>query len=391
MLPPAPGVARRERRRRRAVRRRRYVVAPVVLLVLVALAVLGAQLRSSPSHRRSAARVPAVAPPPAAAPGVPSLLLAHRAANGRVDLATVVGVAAGGHNASVVLVPTLTAAETPSFDPQLIADLLNLGPTQLLQTTVENLMGVRIDQTAVLDDATLSALMQAAGPLSVRLRDPVPVLNDPQGRVYPAGDQELAPQDATTLLTTTVSTGELDHLVAVQAVFEGWLRALRSPQAATLSTTRVPQLASLVAAAQASTTFSTLPVTNLGGQGDERYQVRTDALGPAMQTAFPGRLLGIGGRRPRVEILDGTGVPGLAQQVAAVVVPAGGDVVKTGNAQQFGQASTQVVYYRDSARAQAESLLAALGAGTVLKEPTDIGVFDITVIAGADFKSPPGT
>lgn len=391
LLPSAPpGAARRERRRRRAVRRRRYVVAPTVLVVLVLLAVLGAQLRSGSSRRQAPPAASAGAPTPTPA-AVPSLLLAHRNSGGRVDLAAVVGVASGGRDGAVVFVPTLTSAETPSLELQLVADQLNVGSPQLLHTTVENLLGVRIDGTAVLDDATLSDVLQAAGPLSVRLRDSVEVQGVAQGRVYPAGNQQLTPVDAMTLLTTTVSTGELDHLVAVQAVFEGWLRALRAPSVAAATTARVPQLTTLTAAARTATNFSTLPVEAMAGEAGERYEVRADALAPAMRAAFPDLLLGIGGRRPRVEILNGTGAAGLAQQVAAVVVTAGGEVVKTGNAAQFGRPVTQVVYYRDDGRAGAESLLSAIGAGQVLKEPSDIGVFDITVIVGTDFKPPPGT
>lgn len=394
LLPSAPaGAARRERRRRRAVRRRRFVVAPTVLVVLVLLAVVGAQLRSGSSGRQAPpaqSSASAGGPTPAAA-AVPSLLLAHRNAGGRVDLAAVVGVASGGRDGAVVFVPTLTSAETPSLELQLVADQLNVGSPQLFHTTVENLLGVRLDGTAVLDDAALSDVLQAAGPLSVRLRDSVEVQGTAQGRVYPAGNQQLTPADAMTLLTTTVSTGELDHLVAVQAVFEGWLRALRAPSVAAATAARVPQLTTLIAAARTATNFSTLPVEAMAGEAGERYEVRAGALAPAMRAAFPDRLLGIGGRRPRVEILNGTGAAGPVQQAAAVVVAAGGEVVKTGNAAQFGRSVTQVVYYRDDGRAGAESLQSAIGTGQVLKEPSDIGVFDITVIVGADFKPPPGT
>jgi hypothetical protein len=370
-------------------RRRRYVVAPAVLAVLVLLAVLGAQLRSESPHRQSPRPIPAA---PTVARDVPTVLLAHKTPAGKVDLAVVVGVALDGRDASILLVPTLTAAETPSFDLQLIADQVNLGAPQLLHTTLENLLGVGIDQTAVLDTPTLLGVLTAAGPLDVTLRDPVDVPGgNSQGRSFPAGAQQLTPSDAATLLTTSARSGELDHLVAVQAIFEGWMRSLKATPVAGASTARVPELATLVAAAQASTKFSSLPVDAVAGEVGERYQVRTDVLRPAMQAAFPGRLLGMGGRRVRVEILNGTGAAGLAQQVAAVVVPAGGQVVKTGNAPAFGRPFTQVIYYRDENKAPAAGLLAAIGAGRVLKEPTDIGVFDITIIVGADFKSAPGT
>lgn len=385
-------MARRERRRRRAMRRRRYLLVPVVFLVLVLLAVLGASLRSG--HHTTARSTPGTAAAVASAP--PStVLIAHKSAANRVDLAVVVGApgGGGGRTASVVLVPTLTGAETPSFGPQVIADVLTLGTPQLLHTTVENALGVGIDATAVLDTPTLLALLQAAGPIDVNLRDAVELTGTPNAAIFQAGPQQVSPSDAAALLTAPSRTGELDHLVTVQAIFEGWMRALRSPQVAAASTSRVPELATLVSAAAVATKFSTLPVdAATTTEAGERYQVRPDAdLVPAMRTAFPGRALAIEGRRPRIEILSGAGGAGAVQQVAAKVVRAGARVVKTGNAPAFARPVTQVVYYRDGSRPAAASLLAAIGTGQLFKDPVDIGVFDVTVIPGADFNPAPGT
>jgi hypothetical protein len=383
----SPSTSRRERRRRRAARRRWIVTVPTVLVVLIAIAFVGSRLRSDHSAEPAVRTRPAPAAP---ARAVPSLLLAHRAADGRLDLVTVVGVNSGGHDASVLLVPTLTSTETPSFDPQLVTDLGNLGPPSLLQTTIANLLGVRIDQTAVLDDAQLADALGPSGTFTVDLRDPVRIDGNPPRR-FEAGPQQVTAQDAATLLAARGGGTELDHLVTVQAVFEGWLRALHDPQVAAASTGRLPALQTLTAAARASTQFSVLPVDGLAAGSGERYQVRGDALGPAMHDQFPDLLLGIDGRRPRVEILNGTGVVGLTQQMAAVVVPAGGNVIETGNVPGFNQPVTRVVYYRDAERPVAEALQRAIGTGEVLREANDIKVFDVTVIAGADFTPPPGT
>jgi hypothetical protein len=382
----APAVPRRERRRRRANRRRWRVIVPSVLAVLIVLAIIGAQLRSgAPAPARTSSRG-AIVPAPAR---IPTLLLAHVAGDGRVDLAAVVGVTRNGRDGSILAVPTLTQAETPSLDFQVLADLRSLGSTTLLQTTLENLLGVRIDATEVFDDARLTDVIGAAGPLSVNL-DSEAEVGGATTRLFSSGTQRVNPGDAVALLTQHPATDEIDHMTTVQAVFEGWLAALRDPSAASATVTRVPALATLVSAARASTDFSVLPVDGISGGPGERYQVRDDALPAAMQQAFPQALLGIGGHRLRTEILNGTGVVGLVTQVARVVVPAGAEVVTTGNIPGFGQATTRVVYYRDADRAAAARLLAVLGAGKLEKEPSDIQVFDVTIIAGADFRPPPG-
>jgi hypothetical protein len=362
------------------------VTVPAVFAVLIVVAIIGAQLRSgAPAPARTASRG---APAPAAA-RVPTLLLAHVAGDGHVDLAAVVGVTRNGRDGSILAIPTLTQAETPSLDFQQLADLRTLGSTALLQTTIENLLGVRIDATEVFDDARLTDVISAAGPLTVDLNGEAEV-GGTTTRVFSSGTQRVNPGDAVALLTQHPATDEVDHMVTVQSVFEGWLAALRNPAAASASVTRVPSLATLVAAARASTDFSVLPVDAISGGPGERYQVRDDALPPAMQQEFPGSLIGTGGRRLRTEILNGTGVVGLVPQIAEVVVPAGAQVVTTGNWPGFGQATTRVVYYRDADRAAAAHLLAAVGVGTLVKEPNDIQVFDVTIIAGADFRPPPG-
>jgi LytR cell envelope-related transcriptional attenuator len=383
----APALPRRERRRRRAASRRRWLVmVPSILAVLIVVAVIGAQLRSgAPAPARTSSRgAPAPAPP-----RVPTLLLAHVAGNGQVDLAAVVGVTRNGRDGSILAIPTLTQAETPSLDFQVLADLRSLGSTTLLQTTIENLLGVRIDATEVFDDARLTDVIGAAGPLTVDLNGETEV-GGTTTRVFSSGTQRVNPGDAVALLTQRPATDEIDHMVTVQAVFEGWLAALRDQSAASASVAKVPALATLVAAARASTDFSELPVDSISGGPGERYQVREDALGPAIQQEFPEALLGIGGHRLRTEILNGTGVVGLVPQVARVVVPAGAQVVTTGNMPGFGQATTRVVYYRDADRAAAARLLSVLGVGKLVKEPDDIKVFDVTIIAGADFRPPPG-
>jgi hypothetical protein len=375
-------LARRERRRRRANRRRWSVTVPALLAVLVVLAIVGAQLRGDATA--PAATAPRAAPAPLAR-NVPTLLVAHVAGDGRIDLAALVGLTRDGRNGSILLVPTLTQAETPSLDFQVLADLRSLGSTSLLQTTVENLLGVRVDATQIFDDARLTGAITAAGPLTVDLNGDAEVGSGDQTRVFPSGNQRITPADAVALLTQRPSTDEIDHMVTVQAVFEGWLEALRTQAGTAATSRRVPTLAPLVAAAHTSTHFSVVPVDAISSGPGERYQVRTDALASAMQEAFPDAQLGVDGRRLRTEILNGTGVPGLVPQVARVVVPAGAQVVTTGNMPGFGQATTQVVYYRDADRAAADRLLTVLGAGKLVKEPNDIQVFDVTIIVGADF------
>jgi len=107
--------------------------------------------------------------------------------------------------------------------------------------------------------------------------------------------------------------------------------------------------------------------------------------------AVAGDLFEAFGERTRVVIQHGGKAYSAIGRSQSIVVPAGAEVVKTDNVPGFGQSASRVVYYRDGNRAAAAALLQALGAGVLRQEGRDIGVFDITIIVGADFKSPPGT
>jgi hypothetical protein len=62
-------------------------------------------------------------------------------------------------------------------------------------------------------------------------------------------------------------------------------------------------------------------------------------------------------------------------------------VALVGNAGSSGFAHTQIVYYRPSDQALAAQAAAALGVGQLVLDSHPIGVVDITVIVGKDYRT----
>lgn len=372
---------RRERRHRAERKRRIVIVVPTIAVAVIAVFFVGQAVRNSDA-RRSAAPAAKVETGQVAS-GPDTLLLEHRAPNGRADLLIVVGPGAGA-GSSVLLVPPGTLSDVPSLGIQALADVPTLGEAGLLNTTLENLLGVDIASTVTVDDAALVAAMQPAAPIPVDLRHEVDITTPGAEAIIPAGRQSLSAGDAARVLTAQESGGEIEHLVTVQAVMEGWMARLRNRTVAKASLTVRPDLAALVHAANKPARVGSLPVDSLAAPSGQQFQVRTDALNQYVHSAFPDALLGVGGKRPRVEILNGTGAVGVTQGVAQRVVPAGGRVTLTGNVPGFGVADTQVVYYRDDEKSAAQRLLSALGCGSLRKATRPINVVDVTVIVGAD-------
>ncbi len=203
--------------------------------------------------------------------------------------------------------------------------------------------------------------------------------------LFASGNTHVTAEDATQLLVRSQPGSELDRLVTVQDVLDGWLGRLRNPRIARATVSAAPELAALIAVARArDRRTDSLPVESVTTAGGERFEPRVGDVGRYVSGAFPNARLGRGTKRPRVEILNGTGAVGLAQSIAGTVVPAGGQVTLTGNVPNFGVTDTQVVYYRDADRADAQRLLDALDCGALKKADRALGVVDVTIIAGAD-------
>lgn len=90
-----------------------------------------------------------------------------------------------------------------------------------------------------------------------------------------------------------------------------------------------------------------------------------------------------------VAVQNGTGVPGLARRVAALLRDQGFDAQSTGNADGAVDA-TRIVYGKAAVAPRVEQIRQLIGGGQAVKEPRpetdkkDIGVADVTIILGPD-------
>jgi hypothetical protein len=381
----APRAARSRTESERTTRHRRD--RRTQLAVVAIAAIVGIVAGALGTNRNGTARAGAVepttttAPPPSPAQ---TLLLAHVNARGAVDLLALMGVRRGGRAGAVVFVPTATLVQVPAFDSQRVSDVYRLGGSGLLATSVANALDVGVNRVIVLTDAQLTDLLTPAGRMDVDLENPVQV-NDAAGNLgFTAGRAHLGAADAIRLVIGPTTGGGLAHLAVVQDVFEGWFARLRDPAVAR-ATAKVRSAAwSLVALAHSKVRFDTAPVTTLTSGSATIYELEDHDTARLVRADLPDALITTA-HRPRVEILNGTGAIALTQQVARLVVPAGGEVTLTGNVPGFGVKHTTVVYYRPDALAAAKRVAAALGVGSVALGNVPLDVVDVTVVAGADF------
>ena len=105
-----------------------------------------------------------------------------------------------------------------------------------------------------------------------------------------------------------------------------------------------------------------------------------------LKLALPGGVALNDAGRTRVQLLNGTGVVGQSQLVAARLLPAGFRIVVTANAKSFSYHDTQVVFYRREQQAAATRVQRALGVGKLVRSRQPLDVVDVTVVIGSDFK-----
>jgi hypothetical protein len=183
------------------------------------------------------------------------------------------------------------------------------------------------------------------------------------------------------------ATNDLARLARQQAFVEAWLGQLRrNPLAVPRDKGDVTRF--LRGLLGGRTAIDTLPVEAVETGGtDELFRVQQAEVEALVRRTMPGTAdLGSSGRS-RVQVLNGTGAVGLAQQVTVRLVqpPLRARVLFTDNADNFAHQVTEVVFYDRLQQPAAERVRAALGVGRLVFSRIPNNVVDVTVVVGRDF------
>ena len=85
-----------------------------------------------------------------------------------------------------------------------------------------------------------------------------------------------------------------------------------------------------------------------------------------------------------IVVLNGSGAPGIGEQVAERVIPGGFRVVISENASDFDHETTVIVVATEEHRALGERVRDLLGVGEVQVAGPASGLADVTVVVGKD-------
>lgn len=389
-LMTTPARTERQRARRKTRRSRRFVV----WLLLAALAGGGTYLATQ-RVTEDAAR------PTGAPPRLRTTLVAMRLADdtsAAADSLTIFTSWLDGSHPVRLFLPSGTLATIPGQGFEPLSRALGAGDSRLLELSVENLLGLRIDSTLVLDDVTLGRMVDAAGGLLVTAPETITETEDGVSQqVVTAGEQRMDGATALTYMTYRSETEtELTRFARTQAVLDALAtvdagKLSRAASSVEVEGPTVPKDVRAFAgilASRGETANLVLPVATAGGSGaGELYSVELDRTRALLSSELPGAMFTVL-KRPRVDVRNGNGAPGIGERVAALLVPDGFAIELSGNAPNFSEDLTKIVIYEDSsdARERAERIRGLLGVGRIELARRGQSVVDLTVVIGRDFK-----
>lgn len=402
---------RRQQRRRRR-RQRRFLRVLTFTAVLAGVVAGGILLSSRPLSSPTTSEDPTPSATSADGDVQPTAVIATFDEADRTAGASLVFILAtrpdadDADAATLLFVPTDTLADIPGHGLDRVGHALAFGGPPLLGATVDNLLGVSLDGVGAISQQGWASLFSRIGGLTVTLDERV-VVEDEDGQRevrFEPGEQHLdGPRLAELLTLTGDGEDELDGLSRTQRVLLALLRALREDPDAldrmfagpslfegALDDDSVRDLLARTAAAADRERLETLtlPVSPIGSGDEAALRIdreRADALvGEHFAGSTPAADRSDG---RRLQILNGNGRPGIGQDVAQRLVPAGFSVVLTDNADRFDYEQTRIVVY-DGTEPQltaAREVRDLLGVGEVEISRSPQSVVDITVVVGHDF------
>jgi hypothetical protein len=262
--------------------------------------------------------------------------------------------AGGGREPVVIAVPGNAVVNIPGRNLGTIEEAADTRDAAAVAATVENVLGVRVDDAWGIEIAQLGVIVDGVGGIR-------------------AGFEQL---DGRGVVTYLRDAPDVERSIRWQEVLTGLLEALEGePESLAIAPEQIRPVFTMGAAEAII-----LPVEDLGSG-----LARPDK--EAVAELVKERFVPTGSEdKVRLVVLNGNGIPGIGEHVARMLVPEGFQLVASGNAASFDQEETRIVATSSEFRDDARRAQRLLGVGTVYigLQPTYLA--DVFVIVGKDFK-----
>jgi LytR cell envelope-related transcriptional attenuator/cell envelope-related transcriptional attenuator-like protein len=284
--------------------------------------------------------------------------------------AAFVGVAGsgGGRDPAAIVVDPGTTIVVPGQGETVLEDLADQAGDSV-RIGVANAIGAWIPHYLVTDLDGLTAIVDRAGGLTVN----VPEAQTVNGRVIGPGDTRL---NGDTVAAYLRAPGD-DAGTRWATVFEAILEQVPAIQQSDLLETDDVDASTAALTAARGALVEPLPTETVLASVLVLHQPDADTL---VQERF-------GTTEPdRAFVQNGSGAPGVGEDVARLIVPEGFRIVLSGNAEDFHHEQTQVIASTNDDVDLAEEIADALGVGLVEVAQVPSGLADVTIVVGKDFE-----
>ena len=329
--------------------------------------------------------------------------------NGATVLTTCVLASYDGQTktGSLILFPTDLLVATPGMGTDEMSNLVELDGGRISSTlvTVENMLGTQVDRYILASDRDVRIILNqlgtnfpVAGISKISFKDPSLGVNVD----LKAGKQNLASSVLASYMTYAPSGKELD-LAKRQAAF--------TPEAlALLKGTDIDKFVAkngnlfdtdasnkeLAGIAKAFTSLggkslqvAIVPVKEFRFEKTIVHRVNQESLPAFVRSYLKSSSSLPSSKRVKIEVLNGCGVPGIGERVAADIDMARYQIVNSSNADNFDHAETLIIVYSDdkTITGAAQELRNELEVGKLEAHPQTQTLSDISVIVGKDYAS----
>ncbi|MFT5223942.1 MAG: hypothetical protein ACI867_002270, partial [Glaciecola sp.] len=258
------------------------------------------------------------------------------------DSAIVLGYDRLQRTGTILLIPVSTVADIPGHGVLPLSRSLEFGGAALVAQTTDNLLGTSIDGVAAMSYRSWATFFGRVGALEIEVPERIVTTNeDGDTQVqFLAGVQQLDGQRAAQYLGAKIANqAELSALPRIQALLMSWL-AVVAADPLLLDEVLGEQLPMIdtgmarsevvdlfrelaLASAQDRVEVRVLPVRPIGSGADDGYRTEPIRLDQLVADRFAGSVSTLSREGRSLQVLNGNGLPGIGQAVAARLLPAG--------------------------------------------------------------------
>ena len=375
-----------------------YVFTPILVALVIAVPILAWKGASILRNENIGDQVDSIDDPTAEGfealvTPTPTTLLLDIAPDRTLQGVTLITLPSQEGGGNIIFIPVGTVLPVPLRTPPEapLNTIYAEGGVSAVEQRVETLLGAAVTEVVQVPRAQWANLVEPVAPLTVQNPTAATTTNAAgQPVTFAEGEIQLSPpQVGLFLQADTEDQADTVRISRHEAFWTAWMAALDEAGESAVPGEGANGVSGTVRGMIGGPrNMLTLPVTPIGIPGVPA--IESDLFRPIdlaivadvpVWIPFP---TGVGRLRTRL-VLGVEDQQDVLPETAHKLVQVGAEIGVVANADEYGVRRTQVVFFRENQREQAQRLLDALGVGTLIKGASEGENFDVVIVLGQDY------